>query len=230
MSGWSGFRVVMLGLGMVTLYGCGQSAQSTGSPVGVGSSGGGSMSKVFSIVIDSDADLPACGDANKKQLVYVNSTKTFKSCETSGWVVIDMGGYKIVSNKAIKPYDTDLCTMFPTIESCYFNGGQIVKYSDGSVLITSGYSYDMFVSASANGGSPEYDRLASSITVVVAPEMQVMWQRLDWSVSRGSVAFSALYLVYSRQSDSIKIVFDSNDSGELDATDEVVHTAVISDW
>ncbi len=223
------FRLIAPAVLASFVVGCGQGAQNGASPV-AGGGGANTSQPVYSMTVSTDAELPACGDANKKQLVYVTSTKTFKTCEPSGWVVVEMGGLKVVSNRRIMPNGYNLCTEYSSIEFCAFNGGQIVKYSDGSVLLTSGYSYEFYASDDMTGGDPEYDRMANSITLLVPPEMGVMYQRLDWKVSRPSGIFKNLFLVYIRDQDAVKVIFDSNSDGEAGVTDEVVHTALIADW
>ena len=69
--------------------------------------------------------------------------------------------------------------MFASIESCYFNGGQFVKYSDGSILITGSYSYDLYVASASNGGYAEYDRLSNSITMIVPPTVSALFHELS---------------------------------------------------
>jgi hypothetical protein len=216
---------------------------------GTSSSGGGgapapaeSKNTNYTMVVDTIADLPACGATNPKQLVYVTSESTFKSCESGTWTAISIAGkdgaagapgadgLSITSNQILSPYNTNICTMYSSLESCYFNGGQIVKYSDGTVLITGSYSYDLFVSSASNGGYAEYDRLANSITMLVPPTVTAGFQRLDWWVSRGTVAFKRLFLVYDRTTDGVSIIFDTNGSGTVNTGDETVHTVVKTSW
>jgi hypothetical protein len=208
---------------------CGQGAKTGASPV-AGGGGANTSQPVYSMTVSTDAELPVCGDANKKHLVYVTSTKTFKTCEPSGWVVVEIGGLRVVSNRQIMPLSENLCPEFSSIESCAFNGGQIVKYSDGSVLVTGAYSYEFYTEDNMNSGSPEYDRMTNSITMLVAPEMSAMHQRLDWKVSRPSGIFKNLFLVYIRDQDAVKLIFDSNSDGKVGVNDEVVHTALMTDW
>ncbi len=223
------FRLIAPAVLASFVVGCGQGAQNGASPV-AGGGGANTSQPVYSMTVSTDAELPACGDANKKQLVYVTSTKTFKTCEPSGWVVVEMGGLKVVSNHMLKPYSNNICTEFSSIESCYFGGGQIVRYSDGSVLVTGTYFYDFFSSSSMNSGYPEYDRLSSSITMLVPPQLTGMYQKLDWDVSRSAAIGSGLFLVYQRSVDGVAVVFDSDEDGDPEPTDELVHMVVESDW
>jgi hypothetical protein len=217
-----------------------------------GSDGGGSAQGVsnnsYAMVVSSEADLPPCGEANEKQLVYVSSVTGFKSCSEGSWVAISINGkdgedgedgtsgedgedgISILSNQLLNPYNTNICTSFPAIESCFFNGGQIVKLSDNSIIIMGNYSFQLYISAASNGGNAEYDRFSNSITLIAPPSSDVVFQRLDWEVSRGVTYLRALYLVYTRSTDLIQIVFDTDDDGVPEITDSVVHTVVRSNW
>jgi hypothetical protein len=48
----------------------------------------------YSMMIDSEADLPSCDDSRKRQLVYIKETSQFKACSNSKWEVVSIKGEK----------------------------------------------------------------------------------------------------------------------------------------
>ena len=209
----------------LVLVGCG-AAGSGGSPAAAGGGSSGAQGSPYSMVVASDDQLPTCSSSNDKQLIYVKSTSVFKSCDAGQWAVIEIkgkDGMTVTSNQLLNSYSANLCTRYSQIENCVFNGGQIVKYSDGSVLLTGGYSYNMFVSGSDVG---DIDRMTSSITMLVPPDAQYFWQRLDWDVARGLDDGKSLFMVYDRANDKIILIYDTDDNGRPDPTDEILHTVL----
>ncbi len=214
--------------------------------VGCGAGKGGSTgntpeSGYYTMTVE---ELPECSEANNRQLVYAKDTGSFHSCEGGSWVKIDIegeqgeqgvagaagqNGLRIVENKLISNSVTNICTEYSAIEACYFNGGQLLKYSDGSILINGTYSYIFYYDGAADS-EPEYDRLANSVSLIVPPEVENAFVRLDWGVSRGGVPNKNLFLVYFRSTHSISIVFDTNGDLEPDGTDEEVLTPVLTSW
>jgi hypothetical protein len=210
---------------VITLMGCG-AAGAGGSPTASGG-GTGSQTPFYSMTVATDAELPSCASANDKQLVYVKTSGAFKSCDAGQWVTIDIkgkDGMTVVSNQLLSPYTTNLCTRYSSIESCFFTGGQIVKYSDGSVLLTGSYAYELFFDDDNGGG--DFDRMTSSITMLVPPTVQYFWQKLDWSVARQDDDGRPLYMIYDRSNDRVVLVYDANDNAQPDLTDEILHTVV----
>lgn len=215
--------LVLSSTAFFALMGCG-AASNKANPVapGGGTDSPGAQIPSYTMAVANDDQLPACAAANDKQLVYVKSTGVFKSCEAGNWLSIDIkgkDGLTVTSNQLLNPYTTNLCTRYSAIESCFFSGGQMVKYSDGSVLLTGSYAYDMFISIDDG----EWDRMTTSLTMLVPPNAPTFWQRLDWSVAREGADGRALYMVYDRALDRVGLVYDSNDNAQPDLSDEVLH-------
>jgi hypothetical protein len=210
---------------ILTFFGCG-SARDGGTPVATAGDGGsGTHTTAYSMAVLSDDELPPCAASNNKQLVYVKSTKIFKSCDDGQWTSIDINGkdgMTVVSNQLLQPHFVNLCTRYSLIENCFFTGGQIVKYSDGSVLLTGGYSYELYADDGTAVG--EWDRMTSSITMLAPPETAIMWQRLDWAVSREGDDGRSLFMVFDRVNDRVILLYDSDNNAEPDITDEILLT------
>lgn len=194
-----------------------------------GTGGGASVPQAYTMVVAEDGELPACSTSNKKQLVYVKSTGTFKSCEDGAWSAIEIGGLRVVSNSLLTPYATNICTFYSSFNSCYFRGGQLVKYSDGSVLLTGAYT-NFYMTDAPISSEPEYDRNSTSISFLIPAAASYGYQLLDESVARGNGDFKNLYLVYVKSTDVVAIVFDSNDDGDPDLSDEIVHNVARTNW
>jgi hypothetical protein len=46
--------------------------------------------QVYSMTVPTDAELPACGEDNKSQLVYVKASGVLKSCEAGKWEAVTL--------------------------------------------------------------------------------------------------------------------------------------------
>src|SRR5690606_32134449 len=71
------------------LFGCGKEAKE------------GSSSEVteenpqtshYTQLVQSEGDLPGCGEANNNQLIYVKDAELFKVCDGGSWADIDING------------------------------------------------------------------------------------------------------------------------------------------
>lgn len=127
-------------------------------------------------------------------------------------------GITISSNKLINSYTTDMCTQY-TGESCIFVGGQVVRFSDGTVLATGAWRYLFTVSG-------DTDTDDNTVTVIVPSTTTAAYQRLSIYVASGS-GYKSIYLVYIRSSDSFQLAIDSDADGVPDTT---VTTLTESNW
>ncbi len=225
-------KIITLWL-IASMTGCGRSSGDNGSD-GLTTENG--QLKHHSLMVATLNDLPACTAVAEGWLVYIKAASSFKVCSAEKWAAVDIKGEKgadgtnglaIVENKRIPGNSYNICTKYYLIEKCYFNGGQVVKFSDNSILLTGAYRYALF--HSGDDGA-EYDRFFSSHTVVIDPQISRLWIRLDWEVSRDDIAFESLFLVYQRSPEKIHIVFDTNGNGEPDSNDETVLNLQLQNW
>jgi hypothetical protein len=172
----------------------------------------------------------SCSTASKTLLAYVADTKKFKHCDGTNWVAIEQStGITVTSNKLIQPSSTNLCTEYSSIEGCAFNGGQVVKYSDGTVFLLGAYSYHLFFQD--ENQNSEYDRMSSAISLIIPPTTNAAFQRLDWDVTRPTSDESQkLFLVYQRSPEKVLVIFDKNGNGTPDTADETVLEPSLTDW
>jgi hypothetical protein len=125
-------------------------------------------------------------------------------------------GVSITSSRLINPYPSDLCTDY-SAQLCLFTGGQVVKFSDSTVLVTGTYSMIY-----ADGVS-DTDTDGNSITMIVPPSSTGMWQRLSYTVGRSGI-LGSLWFVYTRSPEAVTLVFDTNANLIMDSGDEVIAT------
>ncbi|MFH1016789.1 MAG: hypothetical protein V1798_01245 [Pseudomonadota bacterium] len=129
-------------------------------------------------------------------------------------------GVSITANVLIALYPEDLCTAFAG-QDCYFIGGQLVKFSDGSALVTGGFTMLY------TDGVSDTDTDGNSITMIVPPSSDGMWQRLSYTVGRSGI-LASLYFVYTRSPEEVTLVFDTDNDFVLDAGDEIIATLSLS--
>jgi hypothetical protein len=126
----------------------------------------------------------------------------------------------IVSNRAISGSSTDLCTQFDG-ESCYFLGGQLVAFADGSMIVTGGMTRNYFVT-----GDTDVESVSNSI---VAPPGQDVAVLMSLQVSRGS-GVRAVWLKYTHADGKVSVVYDTDNDMRASVTDAVLLWPTVSDW
>jgi len=190
---------------------------------GGGSSGtdGAVTSNHNSFAVADVSSLPTCETSIVNQLWFVESVKSFYSCKSSGWALLDTGTLRVSSTKSIDPVSTNLCTEFSANEACRFIGGQIVRYSDGSRLLMSGFRYNFY--ADYGDGDTDGDTDLISISIFVPADQDYAYTILSPIVARGA-GHKSLWLVYDRESDRAYIVYDSDDDDVIEETDEILIT------
>lgn len=211
-------RLICLLLVAVSLTGCGGGG---GAAVGGGDTGDGTEVPWPSYSVATAADLPTCPASNiTGRIYYVEDESVMKACKSTGWSTINTGTY-IVSNKKIAAGGVDLCTEISG-ESCYFMGGQIVKYSDGSILITGLFTW-LFIIV----GDSDTDTLNNSF--LMTPTGAGATITMSTYVARGA-GYKTLWLVYSRAADTVTLVHDTSGDGSLGGGDTTLATLTVSDW
>jgi hypothetical protein len=192
------------------------------------------------LTVAEAADLPECNEDLEQQLIYVRSDEQFKYCNSGDWEDIDLkgkdgesvagkdgkdgtngvDGLKVSSNRLISIYGTDICTGVDD-EACWFEGGQIVKYSDGSVFILG-----MFRFGYVDAGDTDTDQISTSF---LFPSNAVDgYVRLSSFVHRGTT-YRSLYLTYNLPTDTLRLVYDTDGDG-FETTDTVITTLSTTSW
>lgn len=122
-------------------------------------------------------------------------------------------GNTITENYLIQPVLESLCTEFSAIESCYFLKGQLVKYSDGSILFGGTFRYLNL--------APNYtDTDHNTILGIVPPNFNSLALPLS-SIARGD-GYKPLLLVYNRNPEAVFLVMDKDYSDTYTAGDDVI--------
>lgn len=129
-------------------------------------------------------------------------------------------GLSIVSNKSLGAINTDYCTYYNN-EACYFEGGQLVVYSDGSFEITAHWRFQYAVV-----GDTDVDNITR--TFKISGDNDIGSISLHNLVARsGSAVYKSVGLVFT--ADAVDLVFDSDNDG-IDFDDTVLSSVTLSDW
>jgi len=131
--------------------------------------------------------------------------------------------FSIASNKRINAYTTNMCTQFAG-DNCAFLGGQLLKFSDGSVQITGGWGFQY-----TSGGGTDTDTDQNTVTLTFPASTTSGYLTLSQFVARGS-GYKAIYLVWDRSSDGLILVHDTNGNATPDGSDTVITTLSTSSW
>ena len=202
---------------------------------GGGSGGGGntpapSTTPYNTFSITTAADLPTCEGEIVGRLYYIESTSLFQVCKTTGWTNINVkgadgtngtngtSGLTVTSNKIISSDSTDYCNQY-TGENCNFKGGQIITYSDGSFILT--YYFRYFYS------NNEVDSDDIQRTLFYPVGVTSATPQLYWSVGR-AIGFRSVYIQYTVSPESVKIYYDTDNSGTVNTGDELLYTATLT--
>jgi len=124
-------------------------------------------------------------------------------------------GLEITRVGEIASSGTDWCTQGS--DMCLFGGGEILHFSDGSVLLTGAF-------ISLIGASADIDSFAA--TVIGVPTSSP-WIKMSIYVDRGS-GYRTVYLVYDRASDQVKLMHDTNNNSVIEDSDELLLTPAIT--
>lgn len=131
-------------------------------------------------------------------------------------------GTTIVSNKRLPASSTNYCTQYSN-EACGFLGGQVLKFSDGTVFIGVGWEYLLV----DGGGDTDSD--TNSTSGFVPPNSTGIAVRLNKWVARGS-GYRSVFFVYTRSPELFRLVHDTNNNGALDDADTVLSSIIPTDW
>ena len=132
-----------------------------------------------------------------------------------------VAGLAVTSNRLISSYGTNMCTQY-TGESCIFGGGQVVVFSDGSVFLLGNWIFQYSIT-----GDSDTDQ--NSISAMFPATQTTVWLRLTIYAARGA-GYKNMYLVYSRATDSVKLVHDTDGSGTVNAGDTDIAALSMSTW
>ncbi len=97
----------------------------------------------------------------------------------------------------ISNHTVDLCTE-KAGESCYFAGGQLIKFSDGRYWLSGGFN-QLF--------GTDVDSVY--VPVITTATATFVWVRLSIYVARGS-GYQSLYLTYDVNEDKVALILDTD--------------------
>lgn len=78
----------------LTFIGCGQGSDGSKNSAPEDAVESGAVGSGFAIVVNTAAEMPACNEESKRQLVYVTESSAFQTCDGSKWTTIDIKGEK----------------------------------------------------------------------------------------------------------------------------------------
>jgi hypothetical protein len=177
-----------------------------------------------SMLVETSKDLPACNEDKKGALAYVRSEEKFYVC-SGEWGAVAIKTEQETASKnpmlitkiqKMQRIRTNFCTEFSSIDSCYFAGGQVISLADGNMLITATWDYFAYSSISHDS-----DTDLATQTFLIPKDKPMVSAKLHGMVARGD-GYKDVYLVYNRELDRFLIIYDNNDSGDVDGTDLVL--------
>jgi hypothetical protein len=177
-----------------------------------------------SMLVESSKDLPACNAEKKGALAYVKSEEKFYVC-SGEWAAVAIKAEQETASKnphfitkiqKLQKLRTNFCTQFSSIESCGFEGGQVISLADGSMLVTATWDYFLYSSISGNS-----DTDLVMQTILIPKDKPMVAVKLHSMVARGD-GYKDVYLIYNREFDRFLILYDNNESGDVDGTDIVL--------
>lgn len=198
----------------------------TGTPAGLGST-----------LVDTSKDLPACTPEKKGSLAYVKTEEKFYVCSEE-WASVKINGQKgekgeqgtpganglgITKIQTMREINQNYCTQFPSIENCKFLGGQVIRFADGKILATASWEYFAFSEMDSDS-----DIDISTKTIIIPDNLPFFSVTLHSLVARGD-GYKDVFLVYSRELDKFALVYDQNESGKLEGSDQILSWIILDD-
>jgi len=177
----------------------------------------------YTIAKKTTADLPACTEGNESQMAYVKDIKQFKSCENGVWENIEIDtGFSVVSVKTIGVPGVNYCGGSPVLEYCYFHGGQVVEYSNGSFMLNGTFSYAYISYSSGNTDSD-----INTVTGLFFTDNATL-MLTKYLARNATDGYRTLWLLYDIVEDTASLLLDTNDNLVPDETDEVIYQLSIT--
>lgn len=127
----------------------------------------------------------------------------------------DVDEYSISTMESISSVATDFCTQF-TGDACYFGGGQIIKFTNGTVYITGGWRH-VYI----NGA--DSDTFQSTITGWFPSSYAAPYAELSSFVARGS-GLRKTWIVYNKTAGTLSLVYDADGDSIPTASDTTLTT------
>lgn len=98
------------------------------------------LSQLSAPLVNTSSELPLCDDAKSNELIFVKDKGLFKICQEKTWREVASADavptdLRVAEIAKLKSSEFDLC---PDAEDvlCYFEGGEYIRYSDGSIKYT----------------------------------------------------------------------------------------------
>lgn len=189
-----------------------------------------------SMLVESAEKLPTCDESREGALAYVKTEKTFYVC-AGQWEEASIKGEKgekgdagdpgksglgITKVQSIQSDYEDYCTEY-ALEMCYFASGQVVRYADGSLMVTAVWKFQSLTISDFDTDS-DY----STVTYVIPSDQRSMVQEITDLVARGG-GYKTVFLVYSRDIDRFGLIYDNNESLDLDSNDVLLTNLTLVD-
>ncbi len=236
-------RLMILALMIV---GCGEQAANTEKA--------DSSQNAYLTSVNTSGELPACTKETEGRIIYIKANAVFNACNDLAWSEIDLRGAKgekgdvggigekgdqgaagitVASNRSIDASDTDFCSDISKANdvNCYFVGGQIITFSDGSILIDGTFVYESFIL------SPDLDTNFDTANVTAFLSSNMNRSQTLMSIRARPVPtaenpsnWADIWLTYERKTDKAAIGLDKSGDGILQKSTEIVENLVISEW
>lgn len=120
----------------------------------------------------------------------------------------------------ISASSTNYCTYWGN-ESCYFRGGQVIKYSDGSSYIIVDWTYHLV-------DTGNYDTNDNSISFFIPADWSASSLLLSNMVAISST-YKSVFLYYNNDTNTAKLIFDSDNDSIVESTDATLEWLTISE-
>jgi hypothetical protein len=180
----------------------------------------------YSIPLVALIVLSACGSQPDVSKDTQSLVTAFQETDSAG-----TAGLTIVSNQSINRFGpdvylgtgTNLCPTYGTTDTCSFEGGQLVKYSDGSVYLSG--RYRMIRDDAPNTNTSYQEGFNAQLIKPTSNTSDIVMTSKHYvSVNNPRV----LFLHWERGTDLIQLVIDTNQNQQVDVSDTVLKTLTLN--
>ena len=126
----------------------------------------------------------------------------------------------VVSNRLISGDNTDYCTYYNN-ETCFFTGGNLIKYSDGSLFFEASWRHAFIVYGDIN---TDHNSVSAMFPAGTESGFILLYHAVAYGLS-----YRSMWIQYTASTDSVELYYDTDDDGIID-DNEKVKTLSFESW
>lgn len=180
------------------------------------------LSQLSAPLVNTSSELPVCDDAKSNELIFVKDKGLFKICQEKTWREVASGDavptdLRVAEIAKLKSSEVDLCPDAMDV-LCYFEGGEYIRYSDGSIKYTARVIRKTSTQNMDDSMRSESSDMLSSDMAQLATSDSSRVKILNDVLFKGVT--TDIWLTHDARNKEFFVTVDSNQDGEITDGDE----------